>query len=239
MFRKLFPVLALAVILTACLESSPVSTTVSVKASSYSSTGKTSASGRVETSSVAITDFKVNISNIKFELDEDDDRYDKSPIYEDTKLTGPFLLDLLNPDQTLDQLIASVDLPSGTYEKMEVKFDNSTDSGELNGKTFALKGTIDGKEFILWSDEDAELEVDFENTDDDIAAGGGEIIVNIKIQIDALLARIVQLAKDGALKDVDGDGLIEITTKGDDNSSSIAKEFKKLLEDDCHLDDKD
>lgn len=239
MLKKLITGISIALLSAACMKSSPVSTNITVKASATSSTGKTSSSGRVAATNVAITDFKINISKIKFELDEDDDRYNETPEFDDIKLNGPFLLDLLNPDQTLTQIIASVDLPSGTYEEIKFKFDKSTESGEMSGKTFLIKGTIDDKAFLIWSGEDAELEVDFENADQDVLAGGDGVIVNIKIKIDALLARITELAKAGALKDLDGDGVIEITTLDDDGHSSIGKQFKDLLEDECHLDDKD
>lgn len=239
MLKKLITGISIILLAAACMESSPESSNVTIKASATSSTGKTSSSGRVAATNVAITDFKINISRVKFELDEEDDRFDDTPEYEDVKLTGPFLLDLLNPNETLTQIIASVDLPSGTYEEVKFKFEKSIDGGEMSGKTFLIKGTIDDKAFIIWSGEDAELEVDFENADKDVLAGGDGLIVNIKIKIDALLTRITELVKAGLLKDQDGDGIIEITTLDDDGHSSIGKEFKDLLEDECHLDDKD
>jgi hypothetical protein len=32
----------------------------------------------------------------------------------------------------------------------------------MNGKTYLIKGTINGKAFMIWSARDAELELDFE-----------------------------------------------------------------------------
>jgi hypothetical protein len=33
----------------------------------------------------------------------------------------------------------------------------------MNGKTYLIKGTINGKAFMIWSARDAELELDFED----------------------------------------------------------------------------
>jgi hypothetical protein len=45
----------------------------------------------------------------------EDDRYDMYPFHEDVKLTGPFLIDLLDPNNTLSQ-ITSVNVPNAKYE---------------------------------------------------------------------------------------------------------------------------
>ncbi len=239
MMKEIITGVVIVVFAGACLESSPESTNVTIKASTVSSTGKTSSNGRIAANSVIITDFKINLSNIKFELDEEDSRHSESPVYEDQKLMGPFQLDLLNPDETLNQTIASLDIPSGVYEKVEVRFDNSATGTELAGKTYVIKGTIDGVPFICWSDEDTKIELDFENAQVDVVANGDALITNIKISIDALLARFTELAKAGTLKDTDGDGVIEITTENDDDNRSLGREVKGLLETECHIDDKD
>jgi hypothetical protein len=72
--------------------SATTSGTVALKASSVSTTGKTSLTTRsAVTSTVVLTDFKINIGNIEFETDMEDDRYDMYPFM---KMSN--LLDLLS-----------------------------------------------------------------------------------------------------------------------------------------------
>jgi hypothetical protein len=44
-----------------------------------------------------------------------------------------------------------------------------------NGKTYLIKGTIDGKPFIIWSAKRCELEVDFEDLAKDFTVNGNDI----------------------------------------------------------------
>jgi hypothetical protein len=223
-----------------CTNDSSSEGNVTLKATAVSSTGKTSLTARTAAAStVVITDFKINIGNIKFETDMEDMMHDKDPMHEDIKLMGPFLLDLLDPNKTLTQIITSVTTPNAKYEEIEFKFQKSLVAGEMNGKTYMIKGTINDKPFIIWSDKDAELEMDFEDHNKDFTVTGNEMSLNIKIQLDALMLKLTTLANQGLLLDTDGDGVIEISTGFDDGHSLFGEECRDLLENETHLDDKD
>lgn len=223
-----------------CTNDSSSEGNVTLKATAVSSTGKTSLTARTAAAStVVITDFKINIGNIKFETDMEDMMHDKDPMHEDIKLMGPFLLDLLDPNKTLTQIITSVTTPNAQYEEIEFKFQKSLVAGEMNGKTYMIKGTINGTPFIIWSDKDAELEMDFEDHNKDFTVTGNEMSLNIKIQLDALMLKLTTLANQGLLLDTDGDGVIEISTGFDDGHSLFGEECRDLLENETHLDDKD
>jgi hypothetical protein len=211
---------------------------VTLKVSAVSATGQTSLTGRIA-STVVLTDFKINIGSIKLETDEDDDRYSEDPSHEDIKLAGPFLLDLLDPNNPLSQLIATVDIPNAKYEEIEFKFIKSIVNGDMYGKTFMIRGTIDGKEFVIWSGEDAELEIDFEDASKDFVVNGNGVSLTIQMKIDAIMVKLVSLAKENLLLDTDGDGIIEITTGNDDDHHDIGELFRELLENETHLDDED
>jgi hypothetical protein len=73
---------------------------LALKASSVSNRKNIFNARSAVTSTVVLTDFKINIGNIEFETDMEDDRYDMYPFHEDVKLTGPFLIDLLDPNNT-------------------------------------------------------------------------------------------------------------------------------------------
>lgn len=233
-------ILALLIVLASSCTNNPSTTgNVSLRASAVSSTGKTTTTGRLAASTVAITDFKINIGNIKFETDEEDDRHNEDPSHEDVKLTGPFLLDLLDPNKPLSQFITSLDVPNAKYEEIKFKFTKSLVAGDMEGKTFLIKGTINDNPFVIWSALDVELEMDFADSSKDFTVNGGNLALNIKIQLDALMAKLALLANQGLLLDTDGDGIIEITTGLDDGHSTIGHLIKELLENETHLDDKD
>lgn len=237
---KKISILALLVLaLSSCTNDSSSEGNVTLKASAVSTSGKTSLTARTAASTVIISDFKINIGKIKFETDMDDAIYDTNPIYEDIKLTGPFLLDLIDPNKTLTQIITSVNIPNAQYEEIEFKFEKSVVAGEMFGKTYLIKGTINDKPFIIWSDKDAELEMDFMDNNKDFTVNSNDMSLNIKMQLDALLAKLTSLANQGLLLDRDGDGVIEISTGIDDGHSILGIQFKDLLENDTHLDDED
>jgi hypothetical protein len=236
---SIFALIAFAIISCSDETSSAKGGTVSINASAVSSTGKTSATARSKASTVVISDFKINLGNIEFELDQDDDNYATDPIFDDVELKGPFLLDLLDLNKPLNQLIASVDVPNAKYEEIKYKFTRSTVAGDLLGKTFIIKGTINDKPFVLWSDKDVELELDFENPSKDFTVNDDNAKLSIKIQLDSLMAEINLLANQGKLLDKDGDGVIEITTGNDDDNSSIGDKLKDILEKETSLDDED
>ncbi|MFV5700191.1 hypothetical protein ACM55H_17675 [Flavobacterium sp. ZT3R17] len=223
---------------SSCTDNPSVNGNVTLKASAVSATGMTSTTARVA-SSVTITDFKINIGNIKLETDEEDVRHNEDSIHEDIKLVGPFLLDLLDPNKTLSQFITSVTVPNAKYEEIKFKFEKSIQPGEMEGKTFLIKGTINGKNFIIWSSEDTELKMDFADPTKDFTVNSNDVTLNIKIQLDALMAKLTTLANQNLLQDTDGDGVIEISTDNDDAHHDLGEQIKSLLEQETDLDDKD
>ena len=238
--KKTILLFLITLIVISCSDNSSTTGNVSLKASAVSTTGKTSLTGRIAASStVVITDFKFNIGNIKFETDETDVRHDFDPSHGDVKLTGPFLLDLLDPNKPLSQFITSLNVPNAQYEEIKFKFTKSLVEGEMLGKTFLIKGTINGKDFVIWSAEDTETELDFSDSTKDFTVNDNNLNLNIKVQLDALMEKLTEFSNNGLLVDTDADGIIEITTNVDDEHSSIGRILKKLLEDETNLDDKD
>lgn len=238
--KKLSILGLLAIMASACSDNQSDSTSgnLTMKASSVSTTNMTSATARIA-STVVITDFKINIANIKLETDDEDERYDTYSSYNDVKLAGPFLLDILDPNKTLSQIITSVNVPNAKYEEIKFKFEKSIQPGELEGKTYLIKGTIDGKNFVVWSGKDAELEMDFADPTKDFTVNSNDVTLNIKIQLDALIAKLTSLANQNLLQDTDGDGVIEISTDNDDGHHDFGEQIKSLLEQETDLDDKD
>lgn len=238
--KKILILALLVIMISSCTDNSSTSKNgnVTLKASTSSITGLTFSSARMA-STIVITDLKINIGNIKFETDEDDDRYNEEPSHEDVKLTGPFLLDLLDANKTLSQTIASLAIPNAKYEEIKIKFETGIEVGDMFGKSILIRGTIDGKQFVFWSDKDVELELDFNEPSKDFTVNSNDISLNIKIQLDALMTKFASLASQNLLLDTDGDGIIEISTKNDDGHHDIGESIRELLEHEIHLDDKD
>ena len=230
----------LVIMMSSCTDDPSTSGNVTLKTSSFLATGTTSATGRTAASTVVLSEFKINIGTIKFELDEAEDNYLSDPYYDDdVKLAGPFLVDILDPNKTLTQFITSVNIPNAKYEEIKFKFEKSIMPGEMEGKTFLIKGTINDKSFIIWSGTDAELEMDFEDPTKDFIVNSNDMSLNIKIHLDAIMARLITLANQNLLVDTDGDGVIEISTDNDDGHHAIGEEIKNLLEQETDLDDRD
>lgn len=236
--KKLSILGLLAIMASSCSDNASTDGNVTLKASAVSTTNMTSATARMA-STVVITDFKINIGNIKLETDVEDDRYDTDSLHDDVKLAGPFLLDILDSNKTLSQIITTVNVPNAQYEEIKFKFEKSIQPGEMEGKTFLIKGTIDGKNFIVWSGKDAELEMDFADSTKDFTVNSNDVTLNIKIQLDALIAKLTSLASQNLLHDTDGDGVIEISTDNDDGHHDFGEQIKSLLEQETDLDDKD
>ena len=236
--RKISILALLVLAISSCADNSSSNGSVTLKASAVSDTGTTFSTSRIAASTVVITDFKINIGNVKFETDMSDMMYGKDPMHGDAKLMGPFLLDILDPNKPMSQLITSVDIPNAKYDGIMLMFQKCIVAGEMFGKTYMIKGTINDKPFIIWSDKDVELGMGFMDPMKRFTVNGNSMSLNVKIQLDAIMSKMTSLANQGLLMDTDGDGIIEISTGIDDGHSSIGGQCRDLLESDTHLDDK-
>lgn len=181
---------------------------------------------------IVLNSFKVNLKEIEFELD-DDNQSDDDGFFDgddDIKLNGPFELSLLNSPAA----ITLVDIPNGKYEEVEFKMDkNENSSSPMYNKSIEIKGTINGVPFVYWDDEDEEFEVDYEETNKDITVTGNTIEIVFDFDLNSVLSSVdLSQAKDG-----DGDGVIEIGPSDDDGNSSIADMLDDKLEEFTELDD--
>ncbi|GEL11679.1 hypothetical protein SAMN05192550_2607 [Flavobacterium glycines] len=219
-----------------CTQDNTTDGNVTLKASAVVS--NTNLTARTTTDPVVVlTDFKVNIGSIKFEIDVEDERHSEDPTHEDVKLNGPFMLDLLDPNTTLSQIITSLSVPDAQYEEVKFKFTPSLVDGEMLGKSFLIKGTVDGKNFLISSSRESEVEVDFEDASKDFTINSNDLTINLKMSLNGIITRIKTLAGQGLLTDTDNDGVIEITTNSDDNHHDMGEGMRDLLEHETHLED--
>ena len=238
--KQLISLGLVAMLALSCSKDTPVNGTVTMKVSSTSTTGKASSSGRVA-STILFSSFKLNISKIKFERSSIDSKYKTADsLYEDTKLIGPFLIEIIGAgNATVNNLISTVSVPNGNFEKVKFKFQKAPIGSEIEGKTYLAIGTIDGKPFKLWSNQELELKVDFSDNSNNIVINGNSALVNIKFRLDGIMSRLTTAFNSGELK-LNGSGAFDdISTESNSINKSLADAIKKLFENDCKLDDKD
>lgn len=195
------------------------------------------ATGRMQASTIVISDFKVNLREVEFEFDESDPKFKSDIAYSDIKLKGAFELDLINPNTSLNQILAVATLPNARYEEVEFKLHKSTASGAMLGKSIAISGTIDGVPFELWHDTDEEFEIDFSDMSKDIVVNGNDLALAIDFNLNFLNESMsgvdLSMATDG-----NGNGVIEINPNDTDGNKEIAHAVKDYLEEVTDLMDK-
>jgi len=199
--------------------------------------GSSSSARSTANTDLDINTFKLNIEEIELEFEDMDDDYDDDDEYGDydddgylnsddeMELQGPFELDLLNGTSN----IVTIDLPQGTYEAIEFEFDeNENPNSDLFNKTVLIEGTIDGTPFEFWYDFDEELEIDYENSSQNISIDSGINTIIISFDLDDLFNTNTGIDLSDAT-DNDGDGLIEINPEDNDGNNDLAEDIKDAI----------
>ncbi len=194
---------------------------------------------------IDISSFKVNIKDIKFEIDDhDDDENDDDENDDDEnnenenedlefELEGPFELDLSNGESN----IVNVEIPDNVYEEIKFNLHKSTDiESEMYGKSIEIKGEINGFPFVFWHDTEEQFEVDFDDSNIDLIVNGNSIILTINFDLNAVFG-IYSSIDFSNLIDDDANGIIEINPNNDDGNKELADFIINLLEEESELDD--
>lgn len=179
---------------------------------------------------VLVESFKINIEEIELEFNDEDPLFENDSIATDYELEGPFEVDLIQDGNALATTLANdVDLPAAAYEEIEFKFRESENSiSEMYGKALLVKGTINDIPFIFWTDEEVELEIEFDETVMLDELGNILIVVSFDIAslFDPALGIDITNAADG-----NGNGIIEIYPDDPDGNSDLADLLWDTLED--------
>jgi len=226
--------LSLAFVFTACSSDDDASTIAedhgSLKISASATYGN---SGNRTTHSIneniILSSFLVNFEEIELEFADDDNTDNFYGSDDDIELKGPFEFDLLSNESFH---LVDVEVPNGIFEEIEFEFDKSENpNSELYGKSMLLKGEIDGVPFVFWHDFDEEIEVDFEDSDQNLVIDNNEIDIVINFDLNAVLAMVdLTLATDN-----DGDGIITISPEDEDGNNDLAEAIKEAIKDQIDL----
>lgn len=178
---------------------------------------------------VAIETVTINIEEIEFDFD--DDGSNNGLTYSEIKLKGPFEINLV--ENGLGMVVTLFDdliLPETGYDEIEFEFDNNENPiSEMYEKTLLIKGTINGMPFIFFTDEEFEMEIEFENPVDLSEVGNAIILVSFDLQalFDPAFGGIdITSAQDG-----NGNGIIEIIEDDTDGNKDLAEKIADRLDD--------
>ncbi len=223
-------VVVFAVVLSSCRKSKLDNTNATfIFKATNSSTGGSSENS-VLNNGVLVESFKINIEEVELEFDDDDPRFATDSVASDIELKGPFEIDLIQNQNLLEQTIGTrIEVPVGVYDEIEFKFrEGKVTSSVMNGKSIRITGTINGTPFIFWSDNEIELEAEFEQnlTLDEIR--DNIIVVTFDI------AALVNPSKGGVditgAMDRNNNGLIEIFFNDPDGNGDLARQLWNRLE---------
>lgn len=240
--------IVLGVVLARCSNNADPSatSTVSLKLSASTTTGKTSFGGRTQ-STVTLSDVKVNIREIEFEFDHDDDHFKKDSCFNqdsdhrsmgsnhngshqdtETKLKGPFIIDLMDAGAFVDQVITTVEVPNAQYEKIKFKLSPSTEVGDMNDKSVLISGSFGSTPFTFWHNARAKFGVKFSDSTS-LTTNGEAVTLAIQLELDKVLSVVnggVDLSK---AIDGNNDGTITIDPINTDGNKELADDIMKLL----------
>jgi hypothetical protein len=213
------------------------SSNVLLTMSATTANGKTTIGGRLaaagartdSTGAVTLTDVMVNVREIKFEFDHEDEHFKKDSAFnedDEVKLKGPFIVDLLNAGAFVDQVITSVNIPNAKYEKVKFKLWPSTEAGPMNGKSILITGNIGKTPFVFWSNTRARFGAKF--SDSALVSSGAAVTLAIKLELDKALAVANGVDLSNA-QDGNKDGTITIDPLNTDGNKNLAEKIMSLL----------
>lgn len=167
---------------------------------------------------VNLAEFWVNFTEIELEIEEGFYNSD-----DDIELKGPFEIDLLSGNSI--QLV-DIEIPNGIYEEIEFEFEKSKNSESiLFGKSMELTGEINGQAFVFSHDFEDEIEIDYEDSNQNLVIDNNTKEVAINFDLNAVLD-MVDLS---TATDDDGDGLITISPTDMDGNNDLAEVLKQAI----------
>jgi len=180
---------------------------------------------------VIVESFKINIGEIELEFHDDQFISDSIGYDDEIELKGPFEVDLIkNGDALVTKIASNVELPPAGYEEIEFEFKKSKNSiSEMYQKTVLVRGTINGVPFVFYTDEEFEVEIEFE---DDVYVDEATLaIVTVSFNIASLFDPAMGGINIANATDGNGNGIIEIYDGDPDGNEELADRIEDRLDD--------
>ncbi len=213
-------------LLAGCSKSADPSTTstISLKMSATTASGSPAINGRIATTTTTLTDIIVNVRDIKFDFDHEDEhfKHDSSFIEDhDAKMKGPFILDLMNAGSFVEQVITTISIPNAKYEKVSFKLVPSTATGNMNGKSILMTGTIGSTPFVFWHNRDTRFGAKLADSTV-LTTNGAAVNLAIQLELDKILSAVNGGVDMSTAVDGNQDGTITIDPANDDGNKDLA-----------------
>ncbi len=183
-------------------------------------------------SEIVLESFMIVMEEIEFEFEDDDKEIMGEDYASDIELDGPFELELMDNGESLEEIIATVNLPHGDYDEVEFEIETGKDPGsEMFEKSIMAKGSLNGTPFVFWTDGTDDFELEFEGNNKLTIDGVKEAIVTLSFDLSKVFdVHLIGIDLSG-LSDVDGDGTIEINPYSDDDFSELSDDLWERFKD--------
>lgn len=226
--------LLIVVLASSCNENddiNPGEKGTTIKFTSTTNTLKSAALKSDTVGGVYVESFKINIGEIELEFDDDDPMFENDSVASDYELEGPFVIDLMKDGNALETtLVNNVNLPEAAYDEIEFEFEENEDpDSPMYGKSIDIKGTINNTPFILWSDEELELELEFDN--DVMLEKMRETLITVSVNIPSIFDPVSGGVNMTNAVDGNEDGIFMIHPNDTDGNSDLADHVMDTLED--------
>ncbi|WP_439181496.1 hypothetical protein [Carboxylicivirga taeanensis] len=235
LFKNLF-VLALGLaIFSGCSDDDNNTDTSKVKVALKASQTGLKTGGEPVAEPVEMTEFMISLGEIEFDVS--DEMEDLIPggdsIYSDIELEGPFLIDLLSSNAETGIDLATANVPNAVYEEIEFDFEpyDMDEPVGMLGNTIVVKGTYNGTEFSIISDEELELELEYTNG---FSLDGADARLFIDLNLGNLISFVKGIDFTQAVLEEDNTILIS-----KDRNKDILEQFENTIENSFDIDEED
>jgi hypothetical protein len=232
--KTLFFVKSVIILLVAILVSScnKENADVGIKFTSTYATAKSTTTKAALAEGVVIESFRINVQEIEIEFNDDDPLFETDSVASDYELDGPFEINLMEEGNTLEtMLVSNIELPYAAYDEIEFEFEESENSiSDMFGKSMLVEGTIHGTPFVFWTDEEIEVEIEFEETVYLDEASQAVLIVSFDIASLFNPLTGVDISNAAVTTDEDGNGKIHIHPGAPDGNSDLADDLWEKIE---------
>lgn len=184
---------------------------------------------------VQINSLLVNVEEIELEFNDNDPQFKFDSVASDFEFFGPFEVELISNGSALLSTLANGTLPVAAYDEIEFKIrENENPASEMYGKSILVKGLIGDLPFVFWTDEEKEIELEFEDSEKVVLNLNQLSVILVEFDLSVLFNSQsggidLSMAKDG-----NGDGVIEIYPGDPDGNSGLAKliweKFEEAIE---------
>ena len=187
-------------------------------------------------SSIVLEAFLINIKDIELELDDDyrgpyagdDDGYMDDD--DDIKIPGPYLIDFLSSEVLNGKVIDDFELPNVVCEEIEFHIApyRLKNNDKMQNRSLYVEFTMNDKTYHLWTNKVAELEIEFDDDDDELMLSDHNVSMLVDLSLKQVRTNLAALPLHTAV-DGNNNGIIEIGHDDDDGNNQLAESVLNIF----------